>query len=95
MLTLYVKTGCPFCAMVLHKVDELGITVDEKNIADAGVTDELVAKGGKQQVPYLVDAECNTSLYESSEIVAYLDKRFGDGGEGTAAQSEGKVCPVE
>jgi glutaredoxin 3 len=93
MLTLYVKTGCPFCAMVLHKLDELAVPFEERNIADDGVIDELVARGGKQQVPYLVDAECNVEMYESADIVEYLDKRFG--GTTTASAEEPKVCPVE
>ena len=93
MLTLYVKTGCPFCAMVLHKLDELAVPFEEKNIADDGVIDELIARGGKQQVPYLVDAECNVEMYESADIVGYLDKRFG--GSGAAPAEESNVCPVE
>lgn len=76
MLTLYVKTGCPFCAMVLHKIDELGLTIDEKNVADPGVADELIARGGKQQAPYLVDPERGVEMYESADIVEYLDTHY-------------------
>jgi glutaredoxin len=81
MLTLYVKTGCPYCAAVLHKVEELDISVTEKNIADDGVADELVARGGKRQVPYLVDDEKNVEMYESGDIVEYLEKNYKGGGE--------------
>lgn len=78
MLTLYVKTGCPFCGRVLSKLDELDIDVEinQKNIADEGVIDELVAHGGKQMVPYLID-ENGDGLYESDAIIAYLESRFG------------------
>ncbi len=80
--------------MVLHKVDELGIEIDEQNIADEGVIDALIAHGGKQQVPYLVDAECNVAMYESADIVEYLDKRFGEHAA-TGAPEKAPVCPIE
>jgi len=76
MLTLYVKTGCPYSAKVLQAADELGIGFDLKNVADEGISDELVARGGKRQMPYLVDAEKETEMYESEDIIAYLHQRF-------------------
>ncbi len=76
MLTLYIKTGCPFCHKVLAAGEELGITFDEKNIADDAVASELVARGGKRQVPYLVDTERNREMYESGDIVAYLRANY-------------------
>ncbi len=72
MLTLYTKTGCPFCHKVLDVGKELGITFYEKNIADDAVAAELIARGGKRQVPYLVDTDRNVEMYESDDIVEYL-----------------------
>jgi glutaredoxin 3 len=77
MLTLYVKTGCPFCAKVLMVGEELSLSFDEKNIADPAVAEELIAKGGKRQVPYLIDSEANVEMYESDAIVDYLHENFG------------------
>ena len=76
MLTLYVKTGCPFCHKVLDAGAALDISFDEKNIADDAVAAELVARGGKRQVPYLVDSERGVEMYESDDIVAYLRERY-------------------
>ncbi len=76
MLTLYVKTGCPFCEKVHRAAEELGITFNEKNIADPAVVQELIARGGKQQVPYLIDEEHNKEMYESDDIVTYLHENF-------------------
>jgi len=76
MLILYVKTGCPFCAKVLNTGKELGIAFDEKNIADDAVAAELVTRGGKRQVPYLVDAERGIEMYESEDIDAYLRAQY-------------------
>ena len=62
--------------MVLHRLDELGLQYDEKNIGDSGIADELVARGGKRQVPYLVDTDAGVEIYESADIVKHLDTHF-------------------
>jgi len=72
MLTLYRKIGCPYCTRVLATARELDLTLAEKNIADPGVADELVALGGKRQVPFLVDDARGVSMYESGDIIEYL-----------------------
>ena len=82
MLTHYVKTGCPFCAKALAKVQELNLTIEEKNIADSAVAAELIARGGKRQVPYLVDSDRSVEMYESDDIVAYLGEHYGKGNNG-------------
>ena len=77
MLTIYYKTGCPFCKKVLDAGRELGLTFTKKNIADEGVIDELVDIGGEDQVPFLIDDEGPVEMYESDAIVTYLHQRFG------------------
>lgn len=76
MMKLYVETGCPYCAKVLRTVDELSIPIEQKNIADSGVSEELISLGGKRQVPYLVDTDEGVQMYESDDIVQYLRGRF-------------------
>ena len=75
-LILYVKTGCPWCQKVLDFASEKGIEFELRNIKDVGVVDELIARGGKRQVPYLVDQKNGTEMYESADIVEYLKKRL-------------------
>ena len=41
MLTLYVRTGCPYCAAVIHKLEELGLSWEEKNVADPKIAEEM------------------------------------------------------
>lgn len=77
MLTLYVKTGCPYCAKAIAAVDELELDVEYKNKADEGIIDELVTRGGKSQYPYLVDSERDVEMYESDDIVEYLREHYG------------------
>ena len=74
-LILYVKTGCPWCQKVLDFASGEGIEFELRNIADAGIADELIARGGKRQVPYLVDEKSATEMYESADIIEYLKIR--------------------
>ncbi len=78
MLTLYVKTGCPFCAKVLHAGEELKVSFTEKNIADSNIASELIERGGKRQVPYLIDDGNDTEMYESDAIINYLNEQYGN-----------------
>lgn len=88
MITLFAKSGCPYCAKALAALDAHGLSFIKKNIADSAVADELIALGGKKQVPYLVDGE--TKLYESDAIVDYLNTTYGEGaGSGDVAPASG------
>jgi glutaredoxin 3 len=75
MITIFVKTGCPYCERVLAALTVYNVAFEEKNIANEAVARELVEKGGKVQVPYIIDGD--VSLYESDEIVAYIEKKYG------------------
>jgi glutathione S-transferase len=77
MLTLYVKTGCPYCAKVLAEVEVLQLKPTIKNIATPGIPEELLAIGGQQREPFMIDDDANTKLYGSEEIVVYLHEHFG------------------
>ena len=77
MITLYVKTGCPYCAKVLAALAQHNIPYEGKNIADDKVAEELISRGGKRQVPYIIDGE--TEMYESDAIVTYIEKTYGNG----------------
>lgn len=73
MLTLYYRPTCPFCQRVLGEAEEMGVQFNLKNISsDEALVEELVSKGGKKQVPFLVDEEKGVSMYESADIIDYL-----------------------
>lgn len=101
MLTLYVKTGCPFCAKVLKAGEDLGLSFDLRNVADPSVAEELVAKGGKKQEPYLLDTDTGIAMYEADLIVSYLRAHYGND-DGALKKNEsaadenasGDVCPA-
>jgi len=77
MITLYYRPTCIFCRQVLAAVDRLSLEVTMKDISDETNAAELLELGGQQQVPYLVDTDTDTALYESDAIVSYLQKTYG------------------
>jgi glutathione S-transferase len=87
MLTLYSRSTCPFCRRVLAVIDNLDLEVEIKEIADdEAAVAELLEKGGKQQVPYLVDTDKAVEMYESDDIVAHLQKHYGTASTGESAR---------
>lgn len=69
-LTLFYKPTCPYCTKVLNYMQEQDIECEMKNTLEPGVRDELIAIGGKGQVPCLIiDGE---PMYESDDILMYL-----------------------
>ncbi len=78
-LELYQFFGCPFCIKVRRVIRKLGLKIVVRNAQTAGTyREELLKKGGKIQVPCLKITTDNkiTWLYESAEIIVYLEKRF-------------------
>ena len=72
---LYYKPTCPYCVKVLRYMEGAGIDMEKRNTLDPAHASELVAVGGKQQVPCLViDGK---ALYESNDIIAYLREKIG------------------
>ncbi len=79
-LSLYQFNGCYFCTKVRRVMTALKLDIDVKN-ANENQThkSELLSGGGKYNVPCLRIQEASqvTWMYESKDIIAYLDKRFG------------------
>ncbi|MEJ6950563.1 glutaredoxin family protein [Natronospora cellulosivora (SeqCode)] len=73
-LDLYYFPSCPFCKKVINyiKKNDIEGEVNYKNIRQDNVSkNELINKGGKEQVPCLfIDGE---ALYESDLIIKWLD----------------------
>ncbi|REJ76609.1 MAG: glutaredoxin [Acidobacteria bacterium] len=77
MIQLYYDPRCPFCQHVLQYLEDNEIPFEPKIIslsADSPTKRELVRLGGKAQVPFLVDPENGVEMYESGDIVAYLER---------------------
>lgn len=79
MIELYNAEECPFCVKVRLFLEEQGIAYISKPMPlrkPSPLKEELLKIGGKVQVPFLVDHEKNTHLYESDEIIEYIKKNL-------------------
>jgi glutaredoxin len=79
-LKLYQYLACPFCVKTRRAIRRLGLKIETRDaLHDPSYREELITKGGKEQVPCLQITHDDGSvewLYESSDIIAYLQSRF-------------------
>lgn len=73
MLLLYKMEGCPYCEKVLKHLKEKSLQFRALDISDPVNMDELLHLGEKEQVPFLVDTDHNAKMYESDDIIQYVD----------------------
>ena len=78
MLELYQKEGCPYCQKVRAKMTELDLDYICRNVRSEGSKKEalLTKLGGMVQVPFLLDTENNVAMYESEDIIKYLEGKY-------------------
>lgn len=79
-LSLYQFQACPFCVKVRRALHRLNVPValrDAKH--DPVARQALLEGGGRVKVPCLRIEEQGEVrwMYESNDIIAYLEKRFG------------------
>ncbi len=71
--------------------ENFNVELDLKDISeDETALAELLEKGGKQQVPFLVDTERNVSMYESGDIIDHL-REFGKKAAVAPAENKPRV----
>ena len=73
MILIYKMEGCPYCNKVLKHLEEKNIEYKALDISENANHDALMHWGGKEQVPFLVDTDKNIHMYESSDIIEYID----------------------
>lgn len=79
-LVLYDFEACPFCRKAREALSHLGLEVEIRPVGKGSPRrEELRKRGGKVMVPYLVDPNTTTEMYESEDIVRYLYTTYGDG----------------
>ena len=77
-ITLYNMEGSPYCRKVREALCELDLESVVRNLPKGSPKRaQLQDIGGKVQVPYIVDPNSGRSLYESDDIVAYLEAQYG------------------
>jgi len=76
-LVLYNYEGSPFCRLVREVLCELEIPYLVRNVPiNSPSRSAYVDLSGKMMVPYLVDPNRETALFESADIIAYLRKTY-------------------
>jgi len=79
-LSLYQYAACPFCVKVRWAMQRNSLNIETKDAKrKPQFAEELVAGGGQLKVPCLRIEEqdgSTTWMYESSDIMAYLEQRF-------------------
>ena len=79
ILKLYQSYACPFCVKTRRAIKRLNLKVDTRDAQTAGqFRKELEISGGKIKVPCLKLEGAGEAIwiYESNDIIKYLDERF-------------------
>jgi len=76
-LELWSFEASPFCRLVREALCTLELPYVLHNVAKGSVRrDEFVARSGRMMVPYLVDPNTGVEMFESADIVDYLEKTY-------------------
>ena len=95
MLILYYKPYCPYSQRVIAANERIKAPLVLMDITlGAAAKAVLLQNGGKIQVPFLDDTERSVSLYESLDIIDYLQTYYGNGSK-PVVEPMANVCPIE
>jgi|TARA_B110000116_G_scaffold266749_1_gene277961 glutaredoxin len=78
-ISLYQFYACPFCIKTRRAIRRLNIKIVTRDAQKPGeYRQELSAEGGRVKVPCLrIEKDGNVEwMYESKDIINYLDQRF-------------------
>jgi len=77
-LELWSFEASPFCRIAREALCDLEIPYLLHNVAKGSAKrDAFVRRAGKMQVPYLVDPNTSAAMFESADIVRYLETTYG------------------
>jgi glutathione S-transferase len=75
--TLYRLEGCPFCELVVDRMEELDVEFDSVWVEGLhSKRDEVKRVSGQRAVPVLVDEDRGVTMAESERILEYLDASY-------------------
>jgi glutathione S-transferase len=76
-LELWSFEASPYCRIVREELCELEIPYHLHNVAKNGAgRSAFKERSGRMMVPYLVDPNTDTAMFESADIVAYLRRTY-------------------
>lgn len=80
-LTLYQFYACPFCVRTRRAIHRLNLPIETRDAQNDPVDRQALKDGGGEiKVPCLRIEEAGETrwMYESMDIIAYLEDRFGE-----------------
>jgi hypothetical protein len=81
-LELWSYEASPFCRLVRETLCRLELPYLLHNVAKGSARrPDFVARSGRMMVPYLSDPNTGMAMFESADIVAYLERTYGASGE--------------
>ena len=76
-LELWSFEASPYCRLVRERLCVLELPYRLHNVARGGERRGVLReRGGRMQVPFLVDPNTQTELYESAAILEYLERTY-------------------
>jgi len=77
-IKLYQFYACPFCIKTRRAIKRLNLPIETRNAQSGQYRAELLAGGGEVKVPCLkIESDEGVQwMYESADIIQYLEKRF-------------------
>ena len=77
-LELYSFEASPYCRIAREALCDLELPYVLHNVGKKSPSrPAFIARSGKMQVPWLHDPNTDTSMFESADIVAYLNRTYG------------------
>jgi glutathione S-transferase len=77
-LELWSFEGSPYCRIAREALCELTLPYRLHNVGKGSASrPAFVEQSGRMRVPYLVDPNTGAAMFESADIVAYLERTYG------------------
>ncbi|MFB6130034.1 MAG: glutathione S-transferase N-terminal domain-containing protein [Salinigranum sp.] len=81
-ITLYRLQACPFCERVVRSLTEHGLEYRSRFVEPMHSDRDVVKRvTGKRSVPAIVDENTGVTMSESANIVDYVERTYGEGGD--------------
>jgi glutathione S-transferase len=84
-LELWSYEASPYCRIAREALSSLELPYRLHNVAQGSARrEEFVARSGRMMVPWLSDPNTGRTMFESADIVRYLEATYGRGAERAA-----------
>jgi glutathione S-transferase len=90
-LELFGYEASPYCRFVRERLDQLGIAYMTRNLARKSARRSgFEREHGKVQFPYLFDPNTGSGMFETADILAYVDNAYTHGRTPTENKPQSK-----